>query len=109
VRTLAEVEQLEARLGTVKRDPKQAERFDDFMRRFFASWNRRGARRESHFWQAPLHINTAPREPAYRGQEPVAKLLVDRVTTLWDEQKLLELRVERVREVAIEPPQPGGA
>jgi hypothetical protein len=102
VLTLAEVEQLEARLGTVHREPKQAERFDEFMQGFFAAWNRRGARREaSGFWQAPLHIWTAPREPAYTGQEPVTRVLVDRVTTLWDGVRLRELRVERVRDLAI--------
>jgi hypothetical protein len=103
VLTLAEVEGLEARLGSVQREPKQAERFDDFMRRFFSAWNRRGARREGHgVWQAPLHIWTAPREPAYAGQEPVARVLVDRVTTLWNGERLLEVRVERVRDLAID-------
>jgi len=105
VRTLAEVEQLEARLGTLRRDPKQAERFDVFMQRFFSAWNRRGAKREAHgFWRAPLHIRTSAREPAYAGQEPVARLLVDRVTTLWNGEQLLELRVERVRDLAIGAP-----
>jgi hypothetical protein len=102
VLTLAEVEQLEARLGTVHREPQQVARFDDFMHRFFAAWNRRGARREARaVWRAPLHIWTAPRDPAYAGQEPVARVLVDRVTTLWNDERLLELRVERVRDLAI--------
>ncbi len=106
VRTLAEVEQLETRLGTVHREPKQVERFDAFMQRFLSAWNRHGAKREaSGCWRAPLHIWTAAREPAYLGQEPVAKLLVDRVTTLWNNEQLLELRVERVRELTIDPDQ----
>jgi hypothetical protein len=103
VRTLAEVEQLESRLGRVRQDPKQAERFDGFMRRFFTAWNQREGRREVFSWKPPLHISTAPREPAYHGQEPAAKLRVDRVTTLWDGEKLLELRTERVREIPIDP------
>jgi hypothetical protein len=102
VRSLAEVEALEAHLGVVHREPKQAERFDDFMRRFFAARNRRLPLRRLP--RPPLHIWTAPREPVYADQEPVAGLVVERVTTLWDGERLHELRVERVRELAFAAP-----
>jgi hypothetical protein len=105
VRTLEEVEVLEDTLGKRQVDARQGERFDDFMHRFLGAWNRHGGRRP---WYAqlrpPLHIWTAPHEPAYAGQEPVARLLVDRVTTLWDGERLQEVRVERVRDLEIEHP-----
>jgi hypothetical protein len=74
------------------------------MRRFLVVRNRHGAAHSGlHALSPPLHIWTAAREPAYAGQGPVERLLVDRVTTLWDGERLLELRVERVRELAIDP------
>jgi hypothetical protein len=104
VRTLAEVEALEARMGRSLHDAQKAARFDAFMRRFLVVRNRHGAAHSGlHALSPPLHIWTAAREPAYAGQGPVERLLVDRVTTLWDGERLLELRVERVRELAIDP------
>ena len=48
----------------------------------------------------PIHIWTAPREPAYVAGDVPQRLIVERVTTLWDGDRLHE-RVERVREIAI--------
>ena len=104
-RTLSEVEALESRWGAHLFDAQKARTFDHFMRRFLRAWNRRAFQRP---WYAPLrpphHIWTAAREPAYAGQEPIARLLVDRVTTVWDEERVLEIRVERVRDLEIEHP-----
>jgi hypothetical protein len=102
VRALPEVETLETRMGRALFDAKRAEHFDDFMRRFLSAANRRGAHSAWYtVLRPPLHIWTAPREPAYALQEPIVRLGVDRVTTLWDGERFTELRVERVREVAI--------
>ncbi len=101
-RSLAEIEHLEAELGQRASDPAQAARFDRFMLRFLAASNRRLGQ---HHWfaavAAPLHIWTSARAPAYAGEQPIARLRVERVTTLWDGAALRELRVERVRELVI--------
>jgi hypothetical protein len=94
---------LEARMGRVLYDERRSARLDAFLVRYLSAWNRRGMERQ---WYAalgaPLHIRTAPREPAYRGQEPIARLAIERVTTLWNGERLEEIRVERVRELAID-------
>jgi len=103
-RTLEDVQRLEREQGRAAGDPRAAARFDEFMRRFLSARNRRAGRQPGYTALAPpLHIWTAPRAPAPADAEPIAGLVVERVTTLWDGVALRELRVERVRELAIGP------
>ncbi len=98
-RTSADIENLEAQLGTKLFDEAKIARFDEFLSRALA------VRRKERPWYTvvhpPAHIWTAARDPAYRREDVARHLLVDRVTTLWDGERLHELRVERVRELAI--------
>jgi hypothetical protein len=106
-RTRAEVEALEARFGAPQRDERKAERFHEFARRALVA--KSGPDRARPWYTAlhpPLHIWTSSREPHYTGEDPARRLLVDRVTTLWDGAQLREIRVERVREIATDSARP---
>ena len=72
VPTRDEVEQLEANLGTVHYEPKQVARFDDFMRRFLANWNRRGseAREDRCAAGSAAHLDGCARIPPTPGRSP---------------------------------------
>jgi hypothetical protein len=105
VTELAEVETLEARFGVVQHDPARALRFDAFARRALAAKAGPGTARPWYtVLHPPIHIQTAPRGPALPRAERVERLIVERVTTLWDGERFDEVRVERVRELALGAP-----
>jgi hypothetical protein len=80
--------------------------FDTFARRALAAKTGTRARRPWYtVLHPPIHIHTAPRGPSLPRGERVHRLIVERVTTLWDGEAFREVRVERMRELALDAPE----
>jgi hypothetical protein len=94
---------LEARMG---RDVFHVERsaiFDHFVQRFVGGWNQRG--HGGRWWtplQAPPLLWTFTRGPSPTAADPIARVVVHQVTTLFDDRRYLEIRERTVRVITLE-------
>lgn len=95
--------ELEDRLGTNKFDLDRAAAFDEFMKRFFRFTNARGGNSSWIRWVAPpRHICFTAGPKAYAFQEPVRRVRVRYVVTLYRGKKLVTCRDELIRVIEVE-------
>ena len=93
--------QLEAAEGAYRYDAGRANRFDHFMRTFFADLNEHRSRWLTvNFVAPPLHISSCRRNP-YEMQEKVVSVRVRIVRTYYDGEKLDRFDDRIIREVRV--------
>ena len=95
-----EIYDMEARLGSVRYDPAQSARFDEFVARYLRVLNRgpgipfRGL--------APRHLWSYPRAGTWEGQEPIVSLRVLEITVFYDGGTVREIRHRLLRTIDVE-------
>jgi hypothetical protein len=94
---------VETQLGRNAFDAERSATFDHFVQRFVGGWNRRG---DGEGWwtpvQAPPLLWTFARGPLPNADDPVVRVVVHQVTTLFDGRRYLEIRTRPVREILLE-------
>lgn len=105
--TAEQVLALEAELGRNAFDPERSADFDRFMQQFVGNWNRRQG---THEWwtlvQAPPLLWTFSRGPLPTAADPLVRIVVYQVTSLFDDEHYREIRVRPVREIPLPAPRP---
>jgi hypothetical protein len=105
--TAEQVLALEAELGQNAFDPERSAGFDRFVQQFVGNWNRRQGARE--WWglvQAPPLLWTFSRGPLPSAADPLVRIVVYQVTSLFDDEHYREIRVRPVREIPLPAPEP---
>ncbi len=102
-RTPAAVRRLEQTWGEVMYDEQRSEVFDEFMQRYITTFNRR---RSKQVWLSPLHaprqIWTFAREDAYDDSEPIVRVDVYQIMSMFDGERYLEIDRRAARSVRID-------
>ena len=100
--TPADVLDIESRLGKIRYNPNRAAKVDEFLLRFFTNLNARGSKKTwlSHVQSAP-QLWTFPRGNSFANQEPITKLVIYQITSLFDGDQYLEIRNELLHELEI--------
>jgi len=93
---------LETSMGRNAFDAGRAAAFDDFVRKFVLTWQRRGGRgRGIAPFQAPATLWTFPRSDPALGGERIERVTVYEVLTWFDGENYVEIRRTPVREIRI--------
>ena len=101
-KSLDQIQAIEAQKGTSHFNPDRAKQFDNFIQQFISHWNeRRSQETRLTFIQAPPQLWTLPRENAFRGQERIAKIVINQILSRYDDGKYQEIRKNEVRSVEI--------
>ncbi len=100
--TAEQVFEIENRFPGNVFDEAQNERFDDFVRGFIGTLNRKGRKPITPYpLQAPPHLWPFPRGGAYDGGEPIARVRVWHVLTFYDGATYREIDRRLLREIEV--------
>ncbi len=92
-KTAEEVFALEAELGDRRHDTERAAQFYGFITRYLTNWNARGEKAVALYaLHPPVQFWSSGRGEVYRGAEPIREVSIKEVTTLFDEDRLIEIR-----------------
>ena len=101
-KTTYDVLELESKDGLIYHDQERADRFYNFLAQFFRHHNSRYSERPYlRVFQAPPLLWTFPRGNAYKNQEPIKRVYVRQITSLYDGEKYSEIRNRLVHEIEI--------
>lgn len=97
-----EIFALESEIAGRRHDPVRAERFYAFIARYIANRNKTGGRGGAlQALHPPAQFWSFGRGEVYEGQEPIREVAVNEVTTLFDENSLVEIRSLELRRIPI--------
>jgi hypothetical protein len=99
VRSAEELAAAEIAHGRTHFDQARSDQFDAFIRRFVGNWNARGGRRRGFGPAAPAKLWTFRRGAAPEADDPVTRVVVHQVTSLFDGRLYHEIRSRPVRTV----------
>jgi hypothetical protein len=101
-KTPEKIFQLEAQKQPKTVNPRQLERFDNFFKRYIRNLNHRMKHNLRFNWlQPPPVFITFSRGRVFNREEPLKKIIVNQVTTLFNDRQLLEIRNTTIREIDI--------
>ncbi len=101
-KSLNQIEAIEAQKGKSRFYSKKANQFDNFIQEFVGHGNeRRYQGTRFTFLQPPPLLWTFSRGKAFRGQERIAKIIINQVLSRYDDGKYQEIRTNKVRSIEI--------
>lgn len=105
VRTLDDLESLETKKGRVNFNTDKENQFTLFCQNFIGNWNHSLRLRSGNSWigifEAPSLLWMFPRDNAFAGQEPIAKLNIYQELSLYGETHYQKLRERKIHEIKI--------
>ena len=102
--SLEQIQAIEAQKGKSRFNSDKAKQFDNFIQQFVGNYNQGLSQRiRFTFLQAPPQLWTFPRENSFRGQEKIAKIVINQILSHYHEGKYREIRNNEVRSVKIFP------
>jgi hypothetical protein len=101
VRTAAELFQLERERGRVRSDPRRAVRFEKFIQKSVSNLNARRTRPWFRLLPAPSQLLSFPYNVDFASQDPIIRVDVHQVTSLFNGEQYLEIRDEIVQEIEV--------
>ena len=93
---------LEAQKKPKMIDRQKIKRFDNFFKQYFRNFNHRlGWTVWFNLWQPPPVFLTFPQGQAFQGEERIKKVIVNQITTLFTDNRLVNIRTAMIREIII--------